>query len=55
MALVVMSIDRESLPQHSAEQFEEWVKFCVGELGGISMENPLSDYDITAKVREISN
>jgi hypothetical protein len=54
MALVVLSIDREKLPPHSKEEFEEWVKFQVGHLGGISMENPLHDIDITAQVREVS-
>lgn len=52
MALVVISIDRTKLPPHTDEQFEEWVRFCVGQLGGISMENPLHDLDMTATVKE---
>lgn len=32
----------------TAEQVEEWVKFQVGNVGGISLENPLSDHDIEA-------
>lgn len=52
MALVVISIDRTKLPPHTDAQFEEWVKFCVGHLGGISMENPLHDLDMTATVKE---
>lgn len=53
MALVVISIDREKLPPHTDEQFEEWVKFCVRG-GGISNSNPLADLDLDARVREIS-
>lgn len=52
MALVVISIDRNKLPPHTDAQFEEWVKFCVGHLGGISMVNPLHDLDMTATVKE---
>ena len=53
MALVVISIDRSKLPHHTDEQFEEWVKFCIGERGGIQMSNPLHDMDLDALVREI--
>lgn len=53
MALVVISIERNLLPSHTDQQFEEWVKYCVGHLGGISMENPLHDLDMTATVKEI--
>lgn len=52
MALVVISIDRDKLPPHTGKQFEEWVKFCVGAIGAISMENPLHDLDMEATVRE---
>lgn len=52
MALVVISIDRDQLPPHTDMQFEEWVKFCVGDTGEISTENPLHDLDMTAVVRE---
>ena len=31
------------------DQVEEWVRYCLGELGGIENENPLSDYDLEAK------
>lgn len=54
MALVVISVDRAKLPDHTDEQFEEWVMFCVGQRGGISMGNPLCDLDLEARVREIS-
>ena len=53
MSLVVISIDRTKLPEHTDEEFEAWVKFCVGHLGGIPNDNPLSDYDIDATVKEI--
>lgn len=55
MALVVISIDRDKLPEHTREQFEEWVRFSVGDVGGLSRGNPLSDYDLEATVREIDS
>ena len=51
MALIVISVDREGLPPHTNEQFEEWVKYEVGHLGGISCDNPMSDRDLDAYVR----
>jgi len=30
------------------EQLREWVEFNVGYRGGISMYNPLNDYDMEA-------
>lgn len=53
MATVTISIDRNKLPPHTDAQFEEWVKFQVGHLGGIPMNNPLHDCDMEATVREI--
>lgn len=53
MALVVISIDREELPPHTDEQFAEWVKYEVGALGGISLENPLCEEDFEPTVMEI--
>lgn len=52
MALVVISIDRDELPAHTDDEFEAWVMFQVGHLGGISMDNPLHDLDMEATVRE---
>jgi len=52
MALVVISIDRNKLPAHTDEHFHEWVKYCIGQMGGISMDNPLHDLDMAATVRE---
>ena len=31
------------------EQFQEWVEFCLGYSGSISMENPLYGYYLEAK------
>jgi len=53
MSLVVISVSREDLPPHTNKEFEEWVKYCVGHNGGISMDNPLHDTDLDAYVREI--
>jgi len=52
MALVVLSVDRDKLPEHTDEQFEEWVRFEVGDRGGMSADNPLQQ-DLEAEVREI--
>lgn len=54
MALIVISVNRASLPSHSDEHFKEWAEFHVGHRGSISDDNPLSDIDMEAKVREIS-
>lgn len=51
MTSIVISIDRSKLPAHTMEQFAEWVRFCVGEIGSISMENPLHDIDMEASIR----
>jgi len=31
------------------EQFTEWVEFCLGSRGSMSIDNPLHEYDIEAK------
>ena len=51
MATVTIDIDRNRLPEHTDEQFEAWVMFCIGERGDISMDNPLWDFDLQATVR----
>ena len=48
MAIVEISIDRGQLPEHTDEQFEEWVNFCIGATGDISFRNPLHAHDMTA-------
>ena len=53
MALVVISVDREALPEHTNEQFEEWIRYEVGETGEIKLNNPLRSYSLDAEVREI--
>jgi hypothetical protein len=30
------------------DQFKEWVEFNTGVIGGISLTNPLCDYDLDA-------
>ncbi len=54
MALVVISIDRDKLPPHTQEEFEAWVRFCVGDTGGIANSNPLCDMDMESRVVEFS-
>lgn len=34
--------------QCTDEQFQEWVEYCLGYRGGMSMENPLHEYDLEA-------
>ena len=54
MSLIVISIDREKLPPHTDEDFEEWVKFWVGEFDVLKDDNPLGDsHGMDAKVMEI--
>ncbi len=53
MATITLDVDRSKLPPHTDEEFEAWVKFCVGERGGLDMSNPLSDLDMEATVRYI--
>lgn len=54
MALVVISIDRSELPDHSDEEFEEWVRYQVGDTPHMEIANPLSSEDMQATVREVS-
>lgn len=50
MATVTIEVDRDDLPAHTDEQFEEWVKFCVGHRANIENDNPLNDQDLDAWV-----
>ena len=34
-------------------QYEEWVRYEIGDIGGIAMDNPLSQQDMEAEIREI--
>jgi len=54
MALVVISIDERKLSAHTRAEFEEWIRFCVGDRSEMPTANPLSDCDLQARVREIS-
>lgn len=53
MTLVVISVDREKFPEHTDEEFAAWVKYQVGDLGGVDMINPLYELDLEAEVKEI--
>lgn len=53
MSLVMISVDRDKLPPHTDKEFEEWIKYQVGQFGGMKADNPLADYDLEAIVREI--
>lgn len=50
--LVTINIDRNSLPPHTDEEFEEWVKFEIGEIGGMNADNPLQQ-DLEACIETI--
>lgn len=49
MERVTIEIDRSDLPPHTDDEFEEWVRFCVGYQADIDSDNPLSDMDMTAQ------
>jgi hypothetical protein len=53
MALIVISVDRDKLPTHTDAEFEEWLRFEVGDNGSISTKNRLWKEDLEARVREI--
>ena len=55
MSLVVISIDRGKLPEHTQEEFEEWVKYEVGDTPEMNMKNPLVMECFEADVKEIGN
>lgn len=48
MSLVTINVDRKKLPEHTDDQFEAWIRFCIGDRGGISLQNPLHEYDLEA-------
>ena len=51
MELVSIGVSRKNLPEHTDEQYREWLMFQIGERGGISLDNPLSDIDLEAELR----
>ena len=53
MALIVISVDRDKLPEHTDEEFKEWIEFEVRHMGYIPLSNPLYDIDLEAEVKEI--
>ena len=52
MTLIVISVKRDDLPEHTDKEFESWINYQVGALGGITMDNPLFNIDMEAKVEE---
>jgi len=36
------------------EQFKEWCEYSLGYIGGISMENPLHEYELEATYVDIN-
>jgi len=53
MALIVISIDRSELPKHTDKDFEEWIRYEVGDTSSISRSNPLEARELRAELREI--
>lgn len=51
---IVLRVDRSQLPEHTDHDFKEWIKYQVGQLGGIPLTNPLRDAEFVARVLEIS-
>ncbi|MBL4763536.1 MAG: hypothetical protein JKY93_12670 [Gammaproteobacteria bacterium] len=51
MAIVTISIDRDDMPTHTDEEFEEWLRFQIGDRGGMNADNPLQ-LDMTAELKE---
>ena len=48
MTIVEISIDRGQLPEHTDEQFEEWLELRTGMGSGMSPGNPLHGRPLTA-------
>ena len=42
MSLIVLSVDRDKLPQHTYSEYVAWVNYQVGNSCELSLENPLS-------------
>ncbi len=53
MTLVVLNVDTEVLPVCTDTEFADWVRYQVGHSCQLSLNNPLSDYDLEADVLEI--
>lgn len=47
---VNINIDRDKLPGHTDAEFEEWLKYEIGELGGLTLKNPLAMQDLEGRV-----
>ncbi|MEZ0137328.1 MAG: hypothetical protein AB9Q22_10025 [Candidatus Reddybacter sp.] len=53
MSTVTIEINRDKLPPHTDEEFEQWVKYAIGQFGGISTENPLWQHELEGRVTAI--
>ncbi len=47
---VTIDIDRDKLPEHTDAAFEKWLKYEVGDLGGMSADNPPAMQDLEGRV-----
>ena len=52
---VNINIDRDKLPGHTDAEFEEWLKYEIGELGGLTLKNPLAMQDLELIIERIEN
>lgn len=53
MTLIVININKSKLPQHTKEEFKEWIMFEVGHEGAMSTKNPLSDEQLKSNIFSI--
>ena len=52
MTEIVINVDRDKLPKHTDKEFDEWIRFEIGDTHVMSMVNPLADDDLEAKLEE---
>ena len=39
-------VDEARLPRHTREQLREWLRFKLGVMGSMAVDNPLADCDL---------
>lgn len=44
--LISAEIDRSGFPEHTSEQFMEWLEFVLGARADLNMENPLFEVEL---------
>ena len=55
---VTIDIDRDKLPEHADAEFEAWLKCEIGDLGdlgGLTLKNPLAMQDLELIIERIEN